>query len=98
MPFFIHSLRVRAAEEKQKGIIPLRGKASTHCKQQYIKEKASIVFTSVLLSAFAELGFLGFISPRRRLYPPACKPYGLEAGPEAGNREKINPIDPVNPV
>ena len=24
------------------------------------------------------------ISPRRRLYPPACKPYGLEAEPEAG--------------
>ncbi len=23
------------------------------------------------------------ISPRRRLYPPACKPYGLEAEPEA---------------
>ncbi len=22
-------------------------------------------------------------SPRRRLYPPACKPYGLEAEPEA---------------
>jgi hypothetical protein len=22
-------------------------------------------------------------SPRRRRYPPACKPYGLEAGPEA---------------
>jgi hypothetical protein len=22
-------------------------------------------------------------SPRRRLYPPACKPYGLEAKPEA---------------
>ena len=23
------------------------------------------------------------ISPRRRLYPPACKPYGLESEPEA---------------
>jgi hypothetical protein len=23
------------------------------------------------------------LSPRRRLYPPACKPYGLEAKPEA---------------
>jgi len=22
-------------------------------------------------------------SPRHRLYPPACKPYGLEAEPEA---------------
>jgi len=22
-------------------------------------------------------------SPRRQLYPPACKPYGLEAEPEA---------------
>jgi hypothetical protein len=22
-------------------------------------------------------------SPRRRLYPPACRPYGLEAEPEA---------------
>jgi hypothetical protein len=25
-----------------------------------------------------------FRSPRRRLYPPACKPYGLEAKLEAG--------------
>ncbi len=25
----------------------------------------------------------GVLSPRRRLYPPACKPYGLEAEPEA---------------
>ena len=25
-------------------------------------------------------------SPRRRLYPPACRPYGLEAEPEAGFR------------
>ena len=25
----------------------------------------------------------GVFSPRRRLYPPACKPYGLEAEPEA---------------
>ena len=24
-----------------------------------------------------------FFSPRHRLYPPACKPYGLEAEPEA---------------
>jgi len=24
-----------------------------------------------------------FCSPRRRLYLPACKPYGLEAEPEA---------------
>jgi hypothetical protein len=24
------------------------------------------------------------LSPSCRLYPPACKPYGLEAGPEAG--------------
>jgi len=23
------------------------------------------------------------ISPRRRIYPPACKPYGLEAEPKA---------------
>jgi hypothetical protein len=25
----------------------------------------------------------GVLSPRRRLYPPACRPYGLEAEPEA---------------
>jgi hypothetical protein len=25
----------------------------------------------------------GVLSPRRRLYPPACKPSGLEAEPEA---------------
>jgi hypothetical protein len=25
------------------------------------------------------------LSPRRRLYPPACKPYGLEAKPEAAD-------------
>ncbi|MEE8429621.1 MAG: hypothetical protein V3S16_00040 [Candidatus Desulfatibia sp.] len=31
----------------------------------------------------------GVLSPRRRLYPPACKPYGLEAEPEAaGFRHK----------
>jgi hypothetical protein len=24
------------------------------------------------------------VPPGRRPYPPACKPYGLEAGPEAG--------------
>ncbi len=27
-------------------------------------------------------------SPRRRLYPPACKPYGLEAEPEAHGRSR----------
>jgi hypothetical protein len=26
---------------------------------------------------------IGVLSPRRRLHPPACKPYGLEAEPEA---------------
>ncbi len=25
----------------------------------------------------------GVLSLRRKLYPPACKPYGLEAEPEA---------------
>jgi hypothetical protein len=27
----------------------------------------------------------GILSPRRRLYPPAWKPYGLEAEPEAAD-------------
>jgi hypothetical protein len=27
------------------------------------------------------------ISPRRRLYPPACMPCGLEAEPEAGIKQ-----------
>ena len=35
----------------------------------------------------------GVLSPRRRLYPPACKPYGLEAEPEAaGSRAPVPPI------
>jgi len=50
--------------------------------------KAPVIGSSAFFSAEAELCFLGFISPRRRLYPPACKPYGLEAEPEAGSREK----------
>ena len=28
-------------------------------------------------------------SPRRRLYPPACKPYGLEAEPEADLKNQV---------
>ena len=32
-------------------------------------------------SAFIPM--IPFFSPIRRLYPPACKPYGLEAEPEA---------------
>jgi hypothetical protein len=31
----------------------------------------------------AFFALLGVLSPRRGLYPPACKPYGLEAEPEA---------------
>ena len=31
-------------------------------------------------------------SPRRRLYPPACKPYGLEAEPEARAGVNAEPI------
>jgi hypothetical protein len=27
--------------------------------------------------------WINFLPPGRRPYPPACKPYGLEAGPEA---------------
>ncbi len=32
-------------------------------------------------------------SPRRRLYPPACKPYGLEAEPEAARGGETNFLD-----
>ena len=31
-------------------------------------------------------------SPRRRLYPPACKPYGLEAEPEARAGQNPCPV------
>ncbi len=33
--------------------------------------------------ALHSMGQASIPSPRRRLYPPACKPYGLEAEPEA---------------
>jgi len=36
-----------------------------------------------LINKKERLLVLSSISPRRRLYPPACKPYGLEAKPEA---------------
>jgi hypothetical protein len=32
------------------------------------------------------------LSPSRRIYPPACKPYGLEAEPEANSPSSITPI------
>jgi hypothetical protein len=38
---------------------------------------------SIVHSEMALFVLLGVLSPRRRLYPPACKPYGLEAEPEA---------------
>jgi len=33
--------------------------------------------------------FFSHAPPGRRSYPPACKPYGLEAGPEAWSWTKI---------
>jgi hypothetical protein len=33
----------------------------------------------------------GVLSPRRRLYPPACRPYGLEAEPEAAGFRPLVP-------
>jgi hypothetical protein len=40
------------------------------------------------LSAFGGLP-LSLVPPGRRPYPPACKPYGLEAGPEALRRTSM---------
>jgi hypothetical protein len=41
----------------------------------------------------ALFALLGVLSPRRRLYPPACRPYGLEAEPEAaGFRPRRNKV------
>jgi hypothetical protein len=51
---------------------------------------AGQIYYIKLYSAMGRFSFISFISPRRRLCPPACKPYGLEAGleaePEAGKR------------
>jgi hypothetical protein len=40
------------------------------------------------LSAVVAIGYygeVGSLSPSCRIYPPACKPYGLEAEPEAAD-------------
>ena len=37
----------------------------------------------------------GRISPSCRLYPPACKPYGLEAEPEAESKSWAGEKTPV---
>ena len=37
----------------------------------------------------------GKVSPSCRLYPPACKPYGLEAEPEAESRSWAGEKTPV---
>jgi hypothetical protein len=55
-----------------------------------------MVFVKHVTSFHPERAFfdlLGVLSPRRRPYPPACKPYGLEAEPEAaGSRLRCTDV------
>jgi hypothetical protein len=45
--------------------------------------KEFLTFSNLVFLFYPHHSIIPSFSPRRRLYPPACKPYGLEAEPEA---------------